>query len=29
MLKIRAVVPGEDGYGYVTSRSRAVSLRVR
>jgi len=29
VLKIRAVVPTEDGYGYVGSRSRAVSLRVR
>jgi hypothetical protein len=29
MLKIRAVVPSEPGYGYVSSRSRAVTLRVR
>jgi len=29
VLKIRAVVPREDGYGYVSSRSRGVSLRVR
>lgn len=29
VLKIRAVVPSETGYGYVGSRSRAVSLRVR
>jgi hypothetical protein len=28
-LKIRAVVPREDGYGYLSSRSRAVALRVR
>ncbi len=28
-LKIRAVVPSEDGYGYTHFRSRAVSLRVR
>jgi hypothetical protein len=29
VLKIRAVVPREDGYGYLGSHSRAVSLRVR
>jgi hypothetical protein len=29
VLKIRAVVPSEHGYGYVSSRSRSVSLRVR
>ena len=29
VLKIRAVVPSEGGYGYIRSRSRAVSLRVR
>lgn len=29
VLKIRAAVPSEDGYGYVSSRSRVVSLRVR
>jgi len=29
VLKIRAVVPSENGYGYVSSRSRAVALRVR
>jgi len=29
VLKIRAVVPSEVGYGYVSSRSRAVALRVR
>jgi hypothetical protein len=28
-LKIRAVVPAEDGYGYLTSRGQAVTLRVR
>ncbi len=28
-LKIRVVVPGEDGYPYVSSRSRSVTLRVR
>jgi hypothetical protein len=28
-LKIRVVVPREDGYPYVTSRSRAVTLTVR
>lgn len=28
-LKIRALVPSEAGYGYVASRSRAVTLRVR
>lgn len=28
-LKIRALVPREDGYGYVSSRSRAVTFRVR
>ena len=28
-LKIRAVVPSESGYGYLSSRSRAVTLRVR
>ncbi len=28
-LKIRAVLPHENGYGYLSSRSRAVSLRVR
>jgi hypothetical protein len=29
VLKIRALVPSEDGYGYVRSRSRSVALRVR
>lgn len=29
LLKIRAVVPGEGDYGYVSSRSGAVPLRVR
>jgi hypothetical protein len=29
VLKIRAVLPSENGYGYVTARSRAVMLRVR
>jgi hypothetical protein len=29
VLKVRAVVPSENGYGYVASRSRAVALRVR
>ena len=29
VLKIRAVVPAEPGYGYLTSRSRAVVLQVR
>lgn len=29
LLKIRAVVPTEEGYGYVSARSRAVTLRVR
>jgi hypothetical protein len=29
VLKIRAVVPSESGYGYVSSRSRITSLRVR
>jgi hypothetical protein len=29
VLKIRAVVPSEAGYGYVSSSSRAVTLRVR
>ena len=29
LLRIRAVVPSETGYGYIGSRSRAVSLRVR
>jgi len=28
-LKVRAVVPNETGYGYVTARSRAVTMRVR
>lgn len=28
-LKIRALVPSERGYGYLSSRSRAVTLRVR
>ena len=28
-LKVRAVVPRETGYGYLGSRSRAVSFRVR
>jgi hypothetical protein len=28
-LKVRAVVPRENGYGYVGSRSRAVTFRVR
>lgn len=28
-LKVRVVVPGDEGYPYVTSRSRAVTLRVR
>ena len=29
VLKIRAVVPSEAGYGYLSSRSRSVALRVR
>lgn len=29
VLKVRAVVPREDGYGYLSSGSRAVALRVR
>ena len=29
LLKIRAVVPSEPGYGYVSSRSKAVAVRVR
>ena len=29
VLKVRAVVPGQTGYGYFSSRSRAVTLRVR
>lgn len=29
VLKVRAVVPRETGYGYLGSRSRAVTLRVR
>jgi hypothetical protein len=29
LLKIRAIVPSEAGYGYLGARSRAVSLRVR
>jgi hypothetical protein len=29
VLKIRATVPSESGYGYLSSRSRAVTLRVR
>lgn len=29
VLKIRAIVPSEAGYGYLGSRSRGVSLRVR
>ncbi len=29
MLKIRAVVPSERGYGFITARSRDVTLRVR
>ena len=29
VLKVRAVVPTETGYGYLGSRSRAVTLRVR
>lgn len=29
VLKIRALVPSENGYGYVSSRSRSVALRVR
>ena len=28
-LKVRAVVPSEAGYGYLGSRSRALTLRVR
>ena len=28
-LKVRAVVPRENGYGYLGSRSRAVTFRVR
>lgn len=28
-LRVRAVVPSEGGYGYLSSRSRAVTLRVR
>ena len=28
-LKVRAIVPRENGYGYLGSRSRAVTLRVR
>lgn len=29
VLKVRAIVPSESGYGYLSSRSRAVTLRVR
>lgn len=29
VLKVRAVVPSESGYGYLSARSRAVKLRVR
>jgi len=29
VLKIRAVIPSEGGYGYLSSRSRAALLRVR
>ena len=29
VLKVRAAVPRERGYGYLTSRSKYVSLRVR
>jgi hypothetical protein len=29
VLKIRAIVPAEDGYGYLGSRGKAVTLRVR
>jgi hypothetical protein len=29
VLKVRAIVPSEAGYGYLSSRSRAVTLRVR
>lgn len=29
VLKVRAVVPREAGYGYLASRSRPVTLRVR
>jgi hypothetical protein len=29
VLKIRAIVPSESGYGYLSSRSRPVALRVR
>ena len=29
VLKVRAIVPSEAGYGYLGSRSRAVTLRVR
>ena len=29
VLKVRAIVPSETGYGYLGSRSRAVTLRVR
>jgi len=29
VLKVRAVVPSEAGYGYLTSRSRATTMRVR
>ena len=29
VLKIRAYVRSETGYGYLSSRSRAVTLRVR
>ena len=28
-LKVRAIVPRENGYGYLGSRSQAVTLRVR
>lgn len=29
VLKIRALVPAEAGYGYLSSRGRAIALRVR
>jgi hypothetical protein len=29
VLRIRAVVPSEAGYGYLSARSRSVTLRVR
>jgi hypothetical protein len=29
VLKVRAIVPSESNYGYVSARSRSVALRVR